>query len=510
MARLRALAVLSAMLLAGALGAQEDIQKGRVKKVDADRGTLTLAADGKDIEVAITPQTRFAGAEQDGAGGLRWQQLKPGTPVMFKVADRDGKRVLVGLRVPGAGQRGEIRRGKVKTLDLQGLTLTLTVAGKDQVYHLSEETQVVGRRGKDLAEKLSGLREGAEVMFKSARRDGKEFIVGLKPDGGERPAPPAFDSSKLKPLTETGETLYQGHTGGLYPDGKNQRPPAHEKAGLALAKQIQPLDPDGKPSPTGKTVLLSVGMSNTSQASSGFQKELAADTDRNPALVFVNGAQGGMTAVRIMDPEGAGGGKQYWAEVDRRLRGAGVSRAQVQAVWMKQADAGPNEGFPGYAKKLQWEMARVVQVLHDRFPNLKVVYLSSRTYGGYARKRLNPEPYAYESGFAVKWLIERQIQGDPLLNYDPARGAVKAPWLSWGPYLWANGATKRADGFFYEEKDFAKDGTHLSPSGMEKVGQLMLRFFKTDTTTRPWFVRQGGFGPGRPPGVPIRDKTRGK
>ncbi len=58
----------------------------------------------------------------------------------------------------------------------------------------------------------------------------------------------------------------------------------------------------------------------------------------------------------------------------------------------------------------------------------------------------------------------------------------------WGPYLWANGTTPREDGLYYEVSDFAGDGTHPSPAGQQKVAQLMLKFFKTDTTTRPWFV----------------------
>ena len=58
---------------------------------------------------------------------------------------------------------------------------------------------------------------------------------------------------------------YGGFKGGLYPDGKNDRPPGHEKAAVALAKEIQPLDADGKPSPDGKIVIMSVGMSNTTQ-----------------------------------------------------------------------------------------------------------------------------------------------------------------------------------------------------------------------------------------------------
>jgi hypothetical protein len=45
-------------------------------------------------------------------------------------------------------------------------------------------------------------------------------------------------------------------------------PADHEAAGLGLAKQVQPSTP-GKPSKDGKIVLLSVGMSNTSQSSQG-------------------------------------------------------------------------------------------------------------------------------------------------------------------------------------------------------------------------------------------------
>lgn len=37
--------------------------------------------------------------------------------------------------------------------------------------------------------------------------------------------------------------------------------------------------------------------------------------------------------------------------------------------------------------------------------------MSSRTYGGYATTELNPEPYAYQSGFSVKWLVQDQLEG---------------------------------------------------------------------------------------------------
>src|SRR5207248_10449875 len=183
-----------------------------------------------------------------------------------------------------------------------------------------------------------------------------------------------------------------------------------------------------------------------------------ADTDeqKNPKLVIVDGAQGGMSANRIGDPEDNGTGARFWSTVDQRLKAAGATRAQVQVAWIKQADPGPRQGFPAYAKTLQAELATIVKLMHTRFPNLKLIYLSSRTYGGYARSALNPEPYAYESGFSVKWLLEQQLKGDADLNFDPAKGPAQAPWLSWGPYLWANG-TKARDGLTWEESDLGPD-----------------------------------------------------
>lgn len=44
------------------------------------------------------------------------------------------------------------------------------------------------------------------------------------------------------PLPDLGARTYKGYTGGLYPDGSNVRPAAHETAGLAAAAQVQPLD----------------------------------------------------------------------------------------------------------------------------------------------------------------------------------------------------------------------------------------------------------------------------
>src|SRR5262249_53367926 len=154
-------------------------------------------------------------------------------------------------------------------------------------------------------------------------------------------------------------------------------------------------------------------------------------------------------------------GTRFWKVVDDQLKRAGVTRLQVQAVWIKQADISPRDGFPAYPKRLQRELKKCVLVIAKRFPNARLCYLSSRTYGGYATTRLNPEPYAYESGFAVKWLIEEQLKGDKDLDF----ASGKAPWLSWGPYLWANGKKKNPDGLFSVREDFGPDGTHHTNPG---------------------------------------------
>ncbi|HEX4611152.1 MAG TPA: hypothetical protein VH092_23375 [Urbifossiella sp.] len=392
--------------------------------------------------------------------------------------------------VVAQAQPGGIQRGKVARTDPDRPSVTLTVDGKDREFFLTTDTKVVGLDGKTTGDRLRGLKAGDEVLFKALPQNGKDVLIGLKAGGANSAGPaPTFDSSKLRPLTELGREKYRGHYGGLYPGGTNDRPREHERAGLELSRRVRPLDAAGRPDPAGKIVLLSVGMSNTSQVSQAFAVQLAKDTDRNAALVFVNGAQGGMTARATRDPQDGGTGTRYWGVVDDRLKAAGVTAAQVQAVWMKQADAGPTQGFPAYAETLCDEMEDIARVVAERFPNARLMYLSSRTYAGYATTPLNPEPYAYESAFSVRWLIQRQLEGKAGLNFDPAKGAVRAPWLSWGPYLWANGSTKRADGLFYTREDFAADGTHPAAGGQQKAAAELLRIFRTDPTTRPWFLK---------------------
>src|SRR5205823_4892903 len=155
-----------------------------------------------------------------------------------------------------------------------------------------------------------------------------------------------------------------------YPGGASIAPPAHRQAGLRLAREITPLDRDGRKSATGRTVLVSIGMSNTTQESRSFRAITKADPQLNPKLLFVDGAEGAQTAAIISDPAA-----RYWRTVAARLEAVDVTAAQVQAVWLKEADAAPKEPFPAEVKKLQEELVKVLHILHDKFPNLKITYL---------------------------------------------------------------------------------------------------------------------------------------
>ncbi len=318
--------------------------------------------------------------------------------------------------------------------------------------------------------------------------------------GSTPPRPPDQPSptTGLVPLTDLGTETYLGSEGGLYPDGKNDVPSDHAAAGAARVAEIRPLDAAGLPDPSGRIVLLAVGMSNVSQEFCGgpvsdcalwsFVGQAAADPDVDHAtLAIVDGAISGRDAATWHVPG------TYNKVRDERLTPLGLTEAQVQIVWMKHANQRPTISLPSSAAdafELEARLGKIVRTLADRYPNLRLVFVSSRIYAGWTIEDANPEPFAYESGFAVKWLIEAQIVQTRTGRVDPEAGDLdlaSTPWLAWGPYLWAAGDTPRADGLTWTRADFNEDGTHPSPSGKEKVGRLLLEFFETSPFTRCWF-----------------------
>jgi hypothetical protein len=156
----------------------------------------------------------------------------------------------------------------------------------------------------------------------------------------------------------------------------------------------------------------------------------------------------------------------------------------VQVVWLKNTNALPRPGrddFPIYAEKLRDDLSAIVKQVKESYPNVRLIYLSSRIYGGYSLIPLSPEPFAYEDGYAVRWLIEDQIDGGGV-NYDIA------PVLVWGPYLWADGTNPRSDGLIWTCDDLMSDGVHPESSARQKVAEMLLEFFTTDPLASTWFT----------------------
>jgi hypothetical protein len=252
---------------------------------------------------------------------------------------------------------------------------------------------------------------------------------------------------------------------------------------VAIGEQIQPLNSSGNPDPVdGKIVLVSIGMSNTRQEFEAFEILAAEDAAINPQMVFVNGSGGGLSSTRWADPNDVA-----WSDLEEKLENMNVTSQQVQIVWIKLAQTGAG-GFPEKAEALQADLEIVVRLLKARYPSTKIAYFSSRTRAYAYSSGVSPESTAFETGFSVRWLIEKQINGDPDLNYDPANGPVVAPYMSWGPYLWIDGQNPRSDGRIWEQQDLEADCIHPSFRGEQKVAVQLREFFGSDSTSVNWFL----------------------
>jgi hypothetical protein len=307
------------------------------------------------------------------------------------------------------------------------------------------------------------------------------------------------DFSGLVPLNDLGSAPYNyGYFGGLYENGSNVMAADHFVHGLAAASRIQPLDADGHPSPDGKIVFLAAGFGETARIMESFAGIAANDrrVDHNH-LVILNAARDGAD-YRFWDglPDGT---PRYDAVNAGTLAPANVTPQQVQVAWVEMENEtflplGSSAVAGADPYRLKSFIAGVVREMKRQYPNLQIAYLSSRVYGGYAT---NGEPFAYETGLANRWVITTQMEQErmeiPEWHWDSRVGLIDdtrsavAPWVAWGPYLWANGATPRSDGLAWLRGDFEADGATLSASGAVKGAKLLFDFLLHEPTAKGWF-----------------------
>jgi hypothetical protein len=337
---------------------------------------------------------------------------------------------------------------------------------------------------------------------------------------------PTGNGSKIPLMDMTPSETYLTFQGGLYENSNDTVPSDHNTAGLAAAAAIQPLDTNGNPSASGKIVFLAVGRSTTVDEFTAFMNQAASNSGVNHAtLVIVNGALTGAIPCSWAVASGPPScdpalGNQYDRVRDSVLIPLGLTENQVQAAWIEEYNADPaadsfqalcdptvggclNNVSHTEALRYEQQLGGILRAAKTRWPNLRQTFHSSRIYGGYAMTDHSSEPYPYEYGFSVKWLIQAQIlqirgggtsidstAGD--LNY----AAGTAPWTTWGPYIWANGDTLRSDGLVWcngqagppcnAEVDFQSDGIHPNTQGDQKVANLLMDFLLNSPYT-PWF-----------------------
>ena len=235
------------------------------------------------------------------------------------------------------------------------------------------------------------------------------------------------------------------------------------------------LQDNGAPSVTpvdGVIGLVCIGMSNSNQECDDFIAKLAGEFagQVNPQVRVVNCAVPGNAIEKWNDPAY----DKLWEKcIQQRIPQAGLRPDQIRVVWHKAADMfttdasgaafppypDPNADYFHFYENLTTFAAR----LHEKLPSVKAVYVTSRSYGGFADKESRGEPHSYEEGLALNQWLKDHLQVDGV-------------WYGWGPYLWAPDCATGAvngRGVCYERGDYREDGIHPEHGARDKISQML-------------------------------------
>ncbi len=313
-------------------------------------------------------------------------------------------------------------------------------------------------------------------------------------------------------------------TGGmLYKIGSNLPPRGHRDFGLLRAAEVAPRDADGNVDlDNGLIGLAAIGMSNAHRTFGTYQRRMH-DAPRRHALVAVDLAEGGETLGNWVDPiEHRVRYDNIWRDdpddlgiVYGRLEAMGISPNQLQVVWIFNVlERWPGDldgGVEGFNLD-QAEFVAKLRTLIDvevlpRFPQVRMIYLSSRELGFYAPLGDDQgEPRAYQTGFMIREVVDQYVTEAKAPGY-------AGPYVAWGPYWWDHLQQDPANPeprdcaelaydteFYLECEDFVDCGgngnVHPSVLGQAKLGQMLNDFFATDEVSATWYNSQADdYGP---------------
>ena len=240
--------------------------------------------------------------------------------------------------------------------------------------------------------------------------------------------------------------MYLGVFPGFLYDNSNAPPSDHDEEGRLAAAQVQPLDSKGHRSAQGKIVVVGIGMSNwTIELCAGAPSrsgctpqsfisiEGANSLVNKDTLVVVDCAIPRQVAKTWLDDS-----YLNYSACQNTLERMGLTESQVQVVLYKDANASPKlsltsttlcaTDFTTDACVYERYLGQTARYLKKRYRNIQQMFLHSRIYAGYAEAgSLNPEPFAYEYGFATKWFVNAQIVQIRSGVIDPVAGDSKIP-----------------------------------------------------------------------------------
>jgi preprotein translocase subunit YajC len=181
-------AVAGLVLCASGLAADE--VRGKIKAVDADKHTITVTVGDRDQEFTLTDDTKLLGPSgKDVKNGLNSPRLTAGAEVTVSTEKKGGQDVCTKVQL--RGQKVQLAggvQGKVKKVDADQATVTVTVADRDQEFKVTDQTKLLGPSGKDLKDGLnsSRLAEGAEVTVVCEKKDGKDVCTRIQLKGQKK------------------------------------------------------------------------------------------------------------------------------------------------------------------------------------------------------------------------------------------------------------------------------------------------------------------------------------
>jgi hypothetical protein len=272
--------------------------------------------------------------------------------------------------------------------------------------------------------------------------EGEDVTVMLASDAGS--------TNEMIPLDMMGPNdTYHGLKGGLVDNGE----PTVEAAG-------------------DKIIIIAISMSNGFQEFSRFMDLYEGHPDASDKIVLINCAVGGSALESWLSEQ------TLWERCKDDIT-QNHSLDQVKVVWAKDANQDTADGITLPEANADYydliaNIGALSQKIGDEFPSVQAVFHSSRIYGGYVEERKQAargEPISYEGGFAINAVIEKWQAGQ----------LPGAPWIGWGPYIWANGAMMaNASGIVWTTADFQGtngDNQHPSEAGATKVADALHTFF---------------------------------